>query len=225
MRSIFVGLILLALATPAAAQDNAYQPDVLELDGSGGLALIPDPQFSIAAGGTIEFWVEPDWTEDPGHDPVVIASGGPEGASYVVAILRDRDGVGVLSGENENVVPFDFNDGKMHHVAINAYAGETLVFVDGEPQGALGFGIADLPASGVWVGSVDGEGAPFKGAIADLRIWAVPVEQEAIATYRFRDLFSETGEPHPDLDYLMAISDFANGDVLTVDNDEAESAE
>lgn len=206
----------------AQEQEVVYQPDIIELDGSNGLSLIPDPEFVLAEGGTIEFWVEPDWTEDPGYDPVIISSAGEEGASYMIALLRDRDGLGILAGEEEGFVAFDFSDGKLHHVAVNSYAEDIVVFIDGEPQGALDFGFADLPASGVWVGSADGAMAPFVGAIGAMRVWGVPVEQEAIADYRFLDVFSEANEPHPDIDYLQAISDFENADVLTIEGDFAE---
>ncbi len=207
----------------ALAQDAGYQPDFIELNGTNGLSLIPDPEFSLAEGGTVEFWVEPDWEEDPGYDPVIISSAGEEGAAYMIALLRDRDGLGILSGEEEGYVPFDFADGKVHHVAVNVYEEAVVVFIDGEAQGLLEFGFVDLTASGVWIGTADGATAPFKGAVGGMRIWGVPVEQDALADYRFIDVFSETSEPHPDIDYLQAISDFENLDVLTIEGDFAEA--
>lgn len=207
------------LAGSAMAQDAAYQPDFLELDGSESLQMIPDPEYSLVEGGTIEFWVEPDWSESPDYDPVIFSNMGEDGASYLIAMLRDRDGIGIISGDNEGYVPFDFTDGKVHHIAVNAYGEELIVFIDGEPKGAADFGIADLSSSSIWVGSADGETARFQGAIGGLRIWGVPVEQEALIDYRLLDVFSEYNEPHPDIDYLQAISDFENQDILTIEAD------
>lgn len=219
---IIPALATALLAGNAYAQDESYQPDFLELDGTESLQFIPDPEYSLAQGGTIEFWVEPDWSEDPGYDPVIISNSGEDGISYLIAMLRDRDGLGVVSGENEGFIPFDFTDGKVHHVALNAYEDALIVFIDGEPQGVADFGIADVQSSTVWIGSADGETAPFTGALAALRIWGVPVEKEALADYRTLDVFSEYNEPHPDIDFLQAISDFENKDILTIEGEFAE---
>ena len=97
--------------------------------------MIREGQLVLADGGTIEFWVVPDWTSDPGYDPVIICNAGPEGASYLVAMLRDRDGIAIAAGEEEDVVTFDFSDGQLHHVAVVQYDDGTAVFVDGEVAG------------------------------------------------------------------------------------------
>ena len=141
MRQYLVGLLALGtcavLSIPATAQDAAidWQPDFLELNGSNGLTLIPDPEFSIADGGTIEFWVQPDWTEAPDYDPVILSATGQEGSAYLISILRDRDGVGIVSGDEELVWSFDFADGQVHHVAFNFYAEDVALIVDGEVIG------------------------------------------------------------------------------------------
>jgi len=213
----FIPLLLLSLCATTAGAEQ-YTPDVAEFDGTTSLTFDPSPQLVLADGGTIEFWVVPDWTSDPGYDPVIICNAGPEGASYLVAMLRDRDGIAIAAGEEEDVVTFDFTDGQLHHVAVVQYEDGTAVFVDGEVAGTSDLRFQDLPSAGVWVGSIDGENNTFRGAIAGLRVWDVAVPQEDLVAYALEDIFA--GD-HPDLAWLSAISDFRAGELLLV---EAESA-
>jgi hypothetical protein len=190
-----------------------YTPDVAEFDGTNSLTFEPSPQLMLADGGTIEFWVVPDWTSDPGYDPVIICNAGPEGASYLIAMLRDRDGIALAAGEEEDVVTFDFTDGQLHHVAVVQYEDGTAVFVDGQVAGTSELRFQDLPSVGVWVGSIDGENNAFRGAIAGLRVWDVAVPQEDLVAFALQDIFE--GD-HPDLEWLSAMSDFRNGELLLV---------
>ena len=213
----FIPLLLLSLCAATTGAEQ-YTPDVAEFDGTTSLTFDPSPQLVLADGGTIEFWVVPDWTSDPGYDPVIICNAGPEGASYLVAMLRDRDGIAIAAGEDEDVVTFDFSDGQLHHVAVVQYEDGTAVFVDGEVAGTSDLRFQDLPSVGVWVGSIDGENNAFRGAIAGLRVWDVAVPQEELVAYALEDIFA--GD-HPDLAWLSAMSDFRAGELLLV---EAESA-
>lgn len=225
MRQYLVGLLALGtcavLPMQTLAQDTAidWQPDFLELDGSNGLTLIPDPEFSIADGGTIEFWVQPDWTEAPDYDPVVLSATGQEGSAYLISILRNRDGIGIVSADEELVWGFDFADGQVHHVAFNFYEEEVALIVDGEVIGVDPFTPAALLPSAVWVGSANGEIGSFNGAIAALRIWGIPVEPEVIDEFRYKDVLSEAQGNHPDIDYLQVVSDFDDLDVLVIEGD------
>jgi hypothetical protein len=209
----FIPLLLLSLCAITAGAEQ-YTPDVAEFDGTTSLTFDPSPQLVLADGGTIEFWVVPDWTSDPGYDPVIICNAGPEGASYLVAMLRDRDGIAIAAGEEEDVVTFDFTDGQLHHVAVVQYEDGTAVFVDGEVAGTSDLRFQDLPSVGVWVGSIDGENNAFRGAIAGLRVWDVAVPQEELVAYALEDIFA--GD-HPDLAWLSAISDFRTGELLLVE--------
>jgi len=209
----FIPLLLLSLCATAFGAEQ-YTPDVAEFDGTTSLTFDPSPQLVLADGGTIEFWVVPDWTSDPGYDPVIICNAGPEGASYLVAMLRDRDGIAIAAGEEEDVVTFDFTDGQLHHVAVVQYEDGTAVFVDGEVAGTSDLRFQDLPSVGVWVGSIDGENNAFRGAIAGLRVWDVAVPQEELVAYALEDIFA--GD-HPDLAWLSAISDFRTGELLLVE--------
>jgi hypothetical protein len=207
-------LAMLALAATAAATSQDYVPDVYEFDGSNALTFDPAPQMSLAAGGTIEFWVAPDWTEDPGYDPTIIANAGPEGASYLVAMLRDRDGLAFVSGVDEDVVTFDFADGQLHHVALSQLEDGVVVIVDGQVVGVTPLMAGDLPSTGIWIGTLDGEANPFTGALAGLRVWSVPIEREVLVEYALKDIFDND---HPDLESLTAMSDFNTGELLLVD--------
>jgi len=202
-----VTLLLAAQAVVA----QGYTPDVAEFDGSNALSFDPAPQLVLADGGTLEFWVMPDWNEDPGYDPVIICSAGPAGASYLVAMLRDRDGIVFAAGDQEDVATFDFTDGRLHHVAISQFEDGIAVFVDGQVVGTSEVRALDLPSVGVWVGSIDGENNQFRGAIAGLRIWDVVIEQESLVTFAMKDVFADE---HPDLQFLSVMSDFGNGELL-----------
>lgn len=213
-------------ATPFASAEEAdatpYSPDVAEFDGTNSLTFEPAPQLDLADGGTIEFWVVPDWTEDPGYDPVVICNAGPEGASYLIALLRDRDGVAIAAGDAEDVATFDFTDGRLHHVAISQFEDGTAIIVDGQIIGTSDLRFETRPSAGVWVASIDGENNQFQGAIAGMRIWDVVVAQETLVDFAMKDVFADE---HPDLPFLSAISDFSNDEILLADRELTEADE
>ena len=219
-RALTCLLTLMAFTSTALAQD--YTPDVLELNGSDGLDFDPVPQLQIADGGTIEFWVAPGWNADPGFDPVIICNAGPEGASFLIAMLRDRDGIAIAAGGEEDVATFDFTDGQFHHVAVSQFEDGTAVFVDGQVMGTSDFRFQDLPSAGVWIGSIDGENNRFLGAIGGMRVWDSVVEQETLVEFALKDIFEGN---HPDLLYLSALSEFENRDLLLVEPADALSAE
>ena len=211
------GLLAAWLLTVSALSSAAtYTPDVGEFDGTNSMSFEPIPQFQLAYGGTMEFWVVPDWTEDPGYDPVIICNAGPEGASYLIAMLRDRDGIAIAVGEQEDVVAFDFTDGRLHHVAISQYEDGTVVYIDGQVAGTSELSFEVRPSTGVWVGSIDGDNNQFRGAIAGMRIWGVVVEQQTLVDFALKDVFSDQ---HPNLANLAAISDFNNEEFLFAEID------
>jgi len=211
---ILASLALAALSFAGLASAQQYVPDVYEFDGSNPLFFAAAPQLDLAAGGTIEFWVAPDWNEDPGFDPVIIANAGPEGAAYLIAMLRDRDGLALVAGADEDVVTFDFTDGQLHHVAVSQLEDGIVVIIDGQVVGTSSLMALDLPSAGFWVGTLDGAASPFIGALAGLRVWKVPVEREVLVEFALRDIFDAD---HPDLESLAAMSDFTTGELLLVD--------
>jgi hypothetical protein len=219
----FLGILsVLLFASIGPAHAETYTPDVAEFDGTNTMTFEPAPQLDLAGGGTIEFWVVPDWVEDPGYDPVIICSAGPEGASYLIAMLRDRDGIAIATGNEEEVAVFDFTDGRLHHVAISQFEDGTAVFVDGQVVGSSEFRFAPLPSVGVWIGSIDGENNQFRGAVAGMRVWDTVIEQETLVDYALKDIFDDQ---HPDLAFLSAVSDFDNDEILLAELELTESAE
>ncbi|MCF6276111.1 MAG: LamG domain-containing protein, partial [Robiginitomaculum sp.] len=169
---VVVSFSMLWIAAPASAQ-NAYTPDVAEFDGSNSYAFPKNPSLNLTGGATIEFWVQCDWKTDPGYDPVVVSNAGSKGALYTISILGDRSGLSLQAGDKIGSVPFDFKGNHMNYVAIADFSDSVAVLVNGRVVGTLEFGFADLASGGFWVGSADGTTAPFKGAIAGLRLWGV----------------------------------------------------
>lgn len=203
-----IGSVLLALSAPIAAQ--SYTPDLLELDGTVTLQFPADDRMALEGGATIEFWVQPDWKSDPGYDPVILSNAGEEGALYLVAIAREKDGLGIMSGDLFEMVPFDFTDGKLHHVNITDYGDTMLVFVDGVLISELPLTFKKRPSKGFWIGSADGENDPFVGAIAGLRIWDIAVDADNVLDFMMALVAPQTGKDHPDLKWLVGVSDFQN---------------
>lgn len=211
MKTLTVLLPLLLLSAPAAAQ--GYQPDIIELDASEPLGYDPDPAFTIADGGTIEMWVQPDWTDDPGYDPVILSNIGPQGASYMIALTSDRQALLVGSGAREEIFAFDFSDGRMHHIAVNQFTDGLTVLIDGQAVGESDMVMLDLPSEGLWLGSIEGTENIFIGAVAGLRIWDYVPDLRTLITYAQRDVLLAE---HPRLDMLSAMSDFAKGELLVL---------
>lgn len=207
-------------AGPAMAQEAAFQPDFLTLDGTNAITVVPDERLSLSDEGTIEFWVRPTWEDAPDHDPIAVAYLGPDGPSYVLAVLRDRDGLGFVSGEEEALVAFDFADGYAHHVALNVYTDGSEVYVDGELLGSFDLKPADLPGGAFFIGSANENSNPFVGNIGQLRIWDVPILPQYLKEYSVKPLMSDELGDHPDIAELNAFSDFSTGEFFLVDSSE-----
>jgi hypothetical protein len=208
----------LGLSGLAPAVAGNYTPDVVEFDGTNAMTFDPAPQHVLADGGTIEFWVVPDWTVDPGYDPAIISNIGADGLSYLIAMLRDRSGIAFAAGDAEDVAVFDFTDGRLHHVAISQFDDGITVYVDGRIAGGSAIKALALPSTGLQVGSIDGVNNQFRGAIAGLRIWDTVATQEELVEFALTDIFA--GD-HPNIDNLSVMSDFANRDLLLVQPQQA----
>ena len=90
--------------------------------------------------------------------------------------------------------------------------------IDGQVAGVSELAFADLPSVGLWVGTIDGVNNPFTGAVAGLRIWQTVVAQETLVRYAMSDIFEAD---HPDLDLLVALSNFDEGSLLVVEEPES----
>ncbi|MEE4299531.1 MAG: LamG-like jellyroll fold domain-containing protein [Pseudomonadales bacterium] len=215
MKATLIAATLAAgLLASALASAEAYSPDLIELDGARSLLFEGGPAVSLAGGGTLECWLAPDWTADPGYDPVLLSNLGPEGYAWAIALLRDRDGLAIVAGEEEDVVAFDFTDGQLHHVAVSQLEDGLVVIIDGRVAGTSALMLGEAADSVLVVGSLDGGANPFTGAIAGLRIWHEVVPREALARFAFEDVVA--GE-HPMLEALSVVSDFTAEQLRYVD--------
>lgn len=196
---------------------SAYTPDVAEFDGTNGYAYPATENLTLTGGGTIEFWLQCDWQKDPGYDPVILSNAGPKGALYMVSVLGDRTGLSLQAGDKIESVSFDCSSAQMNYVALVDFSDSSAVMINGRVVGTLDFGFADLPSTGFWIGSADGTRAPFKGAIAGLRIWDIALDRSELVKYSTMDV-AQADNPHPDLSTLIAKSDFTN-DTLEVFSD------
>lgn len=218
-KSITVLGAAMALAissTPVTAQD--YSPDIIELGETGPFAFEAAPQLDLADGGAVEFWVAPSWSADPGFDPPVLLNIGPKGISYLISVMRERDGLVFANDTDEDVFLADLTDGNLHHVAINVMDDGLEVYVDGLVVGTSDLKPSALPSSGLYVGGLGVENTGFfEGAIGQLRFWKEPLYEEDIIAYRMRDVLDAQEGDHPDAANLAAMSDLATGQMLLVD--------
>ncbi|MEL7446693.1 MAG: LamG-like jellyroll fold domain-containing protein [Pseudomonadota bacterium] len=217
--SALIGIAAIGLAGCSAGLDSetveaedGYIIDILALDGSETLAFDPDDRLAPTEQSTIEFWVQPEWSTDPGYDPIVLSNTGDDGTSYAVAVTAERDGLVGVSGEVVEGVPFDFTDGQLHHVALIDYGDTVSVWIDLDLVAELPLTFENYPSNGFFVGTGSGGDDAFEGKIGGLRIWDVAVEPEVLAQYARRDALGDT--PHPDLDELKLISDFSNKTIV-----------
>jgi len=211
---MFALLFSVSVAIRDAHSAEVYTPDSIQFRGGDSLRFDPEPRFSVVAGGTIEFWVSPDWKAKLDFDPVIVSSAGAQGVSFAIAILRDRDGLVFATDKDEYPVAFNFADGKLHHVAVSQFDDGIVIMVDGKIVGSSPLKARKLPVSGFWVGSIDGTSNPFLGVVAGLRIWREPISREALVRFALLDVIAND---HPDLDALSAISDFSRKELLLVE--------
>ncbi|MFK7886738.1 MAG: LamG-like jellyroll fold domain-containing protein [Gammaproteobacteria bacterium] len=193
-----------------------YVPDVLELDGSGGVGFASQPILTLPDGGTIEFWLSADWNKDPGYDPVVLSNASERGIAYKVMVGRDRQSITVQSGKEVGELAHDFGDGNMHHVAIVDMRDETVVLVDGTPIGSLAMSLSAWPTDRLRVGADYYNANGFVGALAAVRIWDVPLDADIVAEFALKDITSEDTS-HPTIDFLVGHSRFSDDDFYITD--------
>lgn len=202
-------LALVVAGTLSSHAQQTYSPDPIYLDGANHLSFPASEAFDLKDGATIEFWVKCDWETDAGYDPVILSNMGGDGARYLIAITGDRTELSFQSGEHLQSTPFACNADEMQHVVLAEFAGSSAVMINGRVVGTFDFGFADLASQGLWIGSADGQQAPFTGAIAGLRFWDVALDRGDLVDFSVRDVF-QPDAPHPELDALLVQSDFEN---------------
>lgn len=202
-------LILAAAPGTASAQEVNFAPLMLNFAGTDGFSLPAASALDIDGAGAIEMWVQAGWTADPGYDPAILSYQGQRGPRLAVLLTRDARALGVYAGQYFDTVPFDFSDGALHHVALIIMGDTTTVVIDGEVRDTLGFGMADLPANELSIGTLGGY-SPFIGEIGQIRIWDEPIDPETLATFAWRPIAADGPDAHPDIDALVGVSAFAN---------------
>ncbi len=207
--AIRFGALLCCLLAPLGA-DAA--PASIRLDGQNGVTVPGDAALDLAFAGTIEFWIAPAWASSIDHDPTVLANVGETGVRYSIHVTADRKAIGLYAGENWQTVPFDFTDGRLHHVAMTTLDGVTDVIVDGTSRGLLGLEYDGSVAGQTFVvGSFDGKVAPFKGMLAGLRIWNTPLVDAELSRYSQFDVDDTAFAGHPAIRHLVASTAVENG--------------
>lgn len=218
-RVIVVGAACL-YAVQASADPSAslkpYQPDILTLDGQQSYVYTSDNRLSIWDGGTIEFWVAPDWTVAPDYNPVILSNTGDQGTLYEIAIRADKKALTLKSGTMLGEISFDFDDKHMHHVGLVNLGGQVIAMIDGKIAGATALHFVDLTSTELRLGASLGGGAPFHGALAGLRIWDKAIEPETLVKFSWADSTSESSA-HPDIAFLAGHSDFTTKDFYIIE--------
>ncbi|MGQ0698931.1 MAG: LamG-like jellyroll fold domain-containing protein [Panacagrimonas sp.] len=164
-----LGLALLGGVGRAQTLDPG---EIAVFDGQSRLDYPGNPALNLRSPATVEFWVSAGWTQAPDYDPCVLASLGEAALNFAVHIAADRQAIGLFAKGAFAALPFDFRDGLMHHVAVISIAdGLSEVQIDGASIGHLPLGFGDGPSLSFHLGSLDGEQAPFVGALARVRLW------------------------------------------------------
>lgn len=210
LMGLFVASMLMLMAVPASAE--GYRPALAKFNGQEGASFPDDVSLNFKRFGTIEFWVAARW-DSVDYDPAIVSYLGNLGPRFAILMPADKQGIGMMADQKWEVAPFDFSDGKLHHVAFIVIDSRTSVFIDDELAAILPIGIADLPAHSFSIGSFNGKDAGFVGALAGLRIWDSAVDPDDIAAYKLVDLNSAKGAEHPSQYTLVGTSDFDSGKV------------
>lgn len=181
---------LAVLASTATAQ-TLEADEVVVFDGQSRLDYPGSPALVPGFPATLEFWIAPAWQDPLAYDPCVVSSMGLEQVNYAVHIGADRQSIGLFVGDRHARLPFDFSDGRMHHVALLSYGPElTEVRINGASVGTLGLGLGNGPSLSFHLGSLDAEQAPLVGALARVRLWdSLLDEQTPPENLRAQSLF------------------------------------
>ena len=209
-KRFFSLILVLTCWVSAAAQAQDYRPPVAKFDGKGGVSFPSDVSLEFSRYATIEFWVAATWSQID-YDPFILSYLGPQGPRYGIVISGDKQRIGMVSGEMGAAIPYDFSDGKLHHVAFIVIDDETSIIIDNEFVGSLAMGIQDLPTTNFVIGSINGRDFAFPGALAGLKLWNAPLDPDDIERFKFVDLNGPDGKRHPFIDTLVGLADFSDG--------------
>ncbi|MEN8160342.1 MAG: LamG domain-containing protein, partial [Myxococcota bacterium] len=220
-RSTILGVLvaLLVLATSAYAQDEeatTFTP--LVLDGQTSIEVEPSPALALGEASTIEFWIATAWEDEDGVEsfPAVLGrrepyeGSEPEGfaaaTQYSVHLTPDRQAIGLFDGTRFASVPFDFSDGRLHHVALVTEGDRTTIYVDREARGTVEVGLGEPSELPLHVGSSDGGSELFMGVLPSVRLWRSALTAEQVGA--IAEVLGAPEDEGAPLDDLVAYSDF-----------------
>src|SRR5262245_33276220 len=213
-RQTFLPVLLSLAGAATAAGDPGFRP--LLLDGQTSLEVESTPGLDLGPQSTIEFVVATAWEDEDGVTayPAVLGrrepydgdepAGFAAATQYSVHVAPDRRSLGLFDGTRYASVPFDFTDGRLHHVALVTREVRTSVYVDRELRGVLDVGLGATPGLPLHVGSSDGGSELFMGAIPSVRLWRRELTAEEVTA--IADLLGPPGEGDPDASGLAAFS-------------------
>ena len=220
------------VAAEEEADGVAFEP--LLLDGGTSLDVDADPDLDLGESGTVEFWVAAIWDDEDGveHHPCIIGrrtryeGDEPEGFAgatrFSIHITPERDAIGMFDGRRWASVPFDFGDGRLHHVAFGTEGARTRVYIDGSVRGTLEIGYGTGPELPLHIGSADGASEFFVGSIASVRLWRGVLGEAQLR--ELADLIGPPDDDHPAAPSLVAFSEFTTEAKTLVILGTAESA-
>lgn len=215
--------LVLLLPTPwCVLWADGYTPDIREFEAEQSLQFAGNPAFALQ--GAVEFWLATAWTDDPGYDPVVLFAGRQDQVVYALAVLADRSGLSLQSGSQIAEVAVDLADDQLHHVVLTRLDDGVALMVDGRIRGSFDLSLSDAEIQVLHIASGPAGDFSFPGALGGLRFWDVPIDAETVQAYVLEDVMHPEW-PHPDLESLLAYSDFRNGAVELTQAPHAEDHE
>jgi len=161
----------------------------LLVQGSGWVNIAGVPAFDFANGiGTVEMWVRPDWTADPGYSPCPFADRSATTTTY--SFYLDGAGkanIGDWNGStfvSEPFFPAALGTGSWHHLAVVFNAGTWTLYLDGVNCGTAAQGIGPA-ASAFQIGSWNypGGGSQWIGALEGVAVYTNALTEAQIQAH------------------------------------------
>ncbi|MEM6683272.1 MAG: hypothetical protein AAF607_13625 [Pseudomonadota bacterium] len=195
----------------ALAQPDAYQPDILALDGNTLARFAPAGGSMIRIGSAVDLWLQPDWDrKQQNADAVILACLGDADTHFVLALSADQQALLLVTGAREWSFDFNFADAQMHHVALQHFVDGSTIMIDGALIGETEVPIFNASAPATWLGGLPAADGMivngFHGALAALRLWRVVPSRAVMMQQALNGVF-ETAPGS--LLQLTALSDFA----------------
>ncbi len=156
----------------------------LVLDGTGNIDLGQVPEFDFTNGtGTVEAWLRPDWTLDPGYDPCVFAArvASTLAVDWSIHMSRYRNSIGNWNGLFFQTLGLGDTTG-WHHYAVAFGGGQVWMYWDGQSLGTFAQPIALTLGLPTQIGSSDPSTTPegWIGGIDEVAFYRATLSADAI---------------------------------------------